>query len=78
MTNHIDHFEIFANDVERARRFYERVFAWRFEIGGPPDFSDWTDATRTESRRPVSNPTAQSQTSTRQRAAAAKVARPAR
>ena len=38
MTNHIAHFEIFASDVERARRFYERVFGWRFEIGGPPDF----------------------------------------
>lgn len=38
MANHIAHFEIFANDVERARRFYEQVFAWRFETGGPPDF----------------------------------------
>lgn len=38
MANHIAHFEIFAGDVERARSFYERVFGWRFEIGGPPDF----------------------------------------
>ena len=38
MGNHIAHFEIFASDVERARKFYERVFAWRFEVGGPPDF----------------------------------------
>jgi predicted enzyme related to lactoylglutathione lyase len=38
MANHIAHFEIFATDVERARKFYERVFAWRFEVGGPPDF----------------------------------------
>lgn len=38
MANHVAHFEIFAADVERARRFYERVFAWRFEVGGPPDF----------------------------------------
>ncbi len=38
MTNHIAHFEIFAEDVERARAFYERAFGWRFEIGGPPDF----------------------------------------
>jgi predicted enzyme related to lactoylglutathione lyase len=36
MANHIGHFEIFASDVERARTFYERVFAWRFEVGGPP------------------------------------------
>jgi bleomycin resistance family protein len=38
MTNHIAHFEIFANDVERARKFYEKVFAWRFEVAGPPGF----------------------------------------
>ena len=38
MANHIAHFEIFASDVERARKFYERAFAWRFEVGGPPDF----------------------------------------
>ena len=38
MANHIAHFEIFASDVERARKFYEQAFAWRFEVGGPPDF----------------------------------------
>jgi uncharacterized protein len=38
MANSVAHFEIFASDVERARKFYERVFGWRFEIGGPPDF----------------------------------------
>jgi predicted enzyme related to lactoylglutathione lyase len=38
MSNHIVHFEIFASDVERARKFYEQAFAWRFEVGGPPDF----------------------------------------
>jgi uncharacterized protein len=38
MANHIVHFEIFASDVERARKFYEQAFAWRFEVGGPPDF----------------------------------------
>jgi len=37
MANHVAHFEIFATDVERARKFYERVFGWRFEIMGPPD-----------------------------------------
>ena len=37
MANHIAHFEILATDVTRARTFYERVFAWRFEPGGPPD-----------------------------------------
>lgn len=38
MANHIAHFEIFAGDVERARRFYEQVFGWQFEVGGWPDF----------------------------------------
>src|SRR5262249_35370488 len=36
--NNIAHFDIRADDVERARRFYERVFNWRFEAWGPPDF----------------------------------------
>ena len=34
----IAHFAINADDVNRARRFYERVFAWRFEPWGPPGF----------------------------------------
>lgn len=38
MANSVTHFEIFASDVERARKFYERVFGWNFEIAGPPDF----------------------------------------
>jgi uncharacterized protein len=38
MANSVSHFEIFASDVERARKFYERVFGWSFEAGGPPDF----------------------------------------
>jgi predicted enzyme related to lactoylglutathione lyase len=38
MANSVVHFEIFASDVERTRKFYEQVFGWRFEVGGPPDF----------------------------------------
>jgi predicted enzyme related to lactoylglutathione lyase len=38
MPPNIAHFDIAADDVERARRFYERVFGWRFEPFGPPDF----------------------------------------
>jgi uncharacterized protein len=38
MAHHIAHFDVPADDVERARRFYERVFGWRFEGWGPPDF----------------------------------------
>jgi hypothetical protein len=34
----IRHFAINADDVPRARRFYERVFGWRFEAWGPPNF----------------------------------------
>lgn len=38
MGNHIRHFAVEADDVERARRFYEAVFDWRFEPWGPPNF----------------------------------------
>jgi hypothetical protein len=38
MANNVAHFDIAADDVERARRFYEQVFGWRFEAWGPPDF----------------------------------------
>jgi predicted enzyme related to lactoylglutathione lyase len=38
MPNNIVHFAIHADDVERARRFYEAVFGWRFEAWGPPGF----------------------------------------
>ena len=34
----VAHFAINADDVERARRFYEQVFGWSFEAWGPPDF----------------------------------------
>jgi len=37
MANSVVHFEVFASDVERARQFYENVFGWTFESGGPPD-----------------------------------------
>ena len=36
--NNVLHFAIHAEDVERARLFYEQVFGWRFEAWGPPDF----------------------------------------
>ncbi|MEZ5383278.1 MAG: VOC family protein [Microthrixaceae bacterium] len=40
MAHNIVHFAIQADDVERARRFYEAVFNWRFEAWGPPGFYD--------------------------------------
>jgi hypothetical protein len=32
------HFAINADDVQRAKRFYEGVFGWTFDAWGPPDF----------------------------------------
>jgi len=34
----IAHFAINADDVDRARRFYEEVFGWSFSAWGPPGF----------------------------------------
>ena len=38
MPNNVVHFAIHADDVDRARQFYESVFGWRFEAWGPPGF----------------------------------------
>src|SRR5687768_15958640 len=38
MANSVVHFEIFASDLARTRRFYEQVFGWQFEAGTYPDF----------------------------------------
>ena len=38
MANNISHFNIYADDVLRARKFYESVFGWKFSAWGPPDF----------------------------------------
>jgi predicted enzyme related to lactoylglutathione lyase len=38
MTNNLSAFAINADDVQRARRFYEQVFGWQFEPWGPPNF----------------------------------------
>jgi predicted enzyme related to lactoylglutathione lyase len=32
------HFAINADDVQRAKRFYEKVFGWNFTPWGPPNF----------------------------------------
>lgn len=34
----IAHFAINADDVQRARHFYEQVFGWKFSAWGPPRF----------------------------------------
>ena len=38
MPNNLQSFGITVDDVDRARRFYEAVFTWRFEPWGPPGF----------------------------------------
>lgn len=38
------HFAINADDVPRARRFYEDVFGWNFAPWGPPGFYQVMDA----------------------------------
>ena len=38
MPNNLAAFAIHCDDVDRARRFYEAVFGWRFEPWGPPGF----------------------------------------
>lgn len=37
-SNNVCHFAIHADDVPRAKLFYQRVFGWQFEEWGPPDF----------------------------------------
>lgn len=36
--NNVCHFAIYADNVERAKLFYQRAFGWRFEEWGPPEF----------------------------------------
>ncbi len=38
MPNDIAHFAIHADDCQRAKAFYEKVFGWTFEPWGPPKF----------------------------------------
>ena len=39
MTNgHIAHFSINADNIDRARAFYSKVFGWAFAAWGPPGF----------------------------------------
>jgi predicted enzyme related to lactoylglutathione lyase len=38
------HFALNADDVQRAKRFYEGVFGWTFDPWGPPNFYQVKDA----------------------------------
>lgn len=44
MPDSLRHFAINCDDVDRARRFYEGVFGWKFAPWGPPGFFNTTDA----------------------------------
>lgn len=48
MSNTVQHFAINADDLPRARSFYESVFGWRFEAWGPPDFFQIVSGTKEE------------------------------
>jgi predicted enzyme related to lactoylglutathione lyase len=34
----LSHFSINADDLDRAKRFYQKVFGWTFNAWGPPGF----------------------------------------
>jgi uncharacterized protein len=38
MSNNLKHFAVHANDVDRAKSFYENAFGWTFTSWGPPGF----------------------------------------
>ena len=38
MSTPVAHFAINADDLPRARRFYQNVFGWKFQAWGPPGF----------------------------------------
>ncbi len=38
MPNNLRHFAVHADDVNRARSFYESVLGWQFTPWGPPGF----------------------------------------
>jgi uncharacterized protein len=44
MRGTLRHFAINADDVPRAKRFYEEVFGWTFKPWGPPDFYQTTSS----------------------------------
>ena len=38
MKNKLTHFAIYTDDIERAKKFYDKVFDWGFNSYGQPDF----------------------------------------
>jgi predicted enzyme related to lactoylglutathione lyase len=54
MSNQVSAFAINADDVSRARQFYQKVFGWRFQPWGPPDF--YLIETGSEKAKPEAKP----------------------
>jgi predicted enzyme related to lactoylglutathione lyase len=48
MPNNLAFFAIHADDVARARKFYEKVFQWKFDAWGPPGFFTINTGTETD------------------------------
>lgn len=44
MPDELRHFAINCDDVDRAKKFYEGVFGWKFQPWGPPGFFNTADA----------------------------------
>ena len=45
------HFGINADDVQRAKRFYEGAFGWTFDAWGPPNFYQIKNETQSKARQ---------------------------
>jgi|SRR5581483_1602342 len=46
----IAHFAINADDCDRARKFYEQAFGWKFSAWGPPNFYQIETAAKGETQ----------------------------
>ena len=44
MDNHLAHFAVYTEDIDRAKTFYKKVFNWGFMEYGPTDFAQITSS----------------------------------
>ncbi len=50
MSNRVVHFEIYADDMARAQKFYEQVFGWQFQsYGEMPNYGEYVGVTTGDS-----------------------------
>jgi len=52
MANHVMHFAIHADDLDRARKFYASVFGWTFQPWGAPDMKEFCQVQDAEGGAP--------------------------